>query len=59
MQQQVATLGSQIGLRRVLQAAYDSEMQKRHSYIMVDLVTNKKQLRIRTNILDEHQIVFI
>lgn len=59
MQQQVAILGSQLGLRRALQAAYDKEMEKPYSYILVDLVTNKKDMRIRTNLLDDHQIVFL
>ncbi len=59
MQQQVGILGSQLGLRRALQAAYDKEMEKPHSYILVDLVTNRKDMRIRTNILDDHQIVFL
>lgn len=59
MQQQVAILGGQIGLRRVLQTAYDMEMQKPYSYIMVDLVTNHKNLRIRTDVLNEYQTVFV
>ena len=59
MQQQVAILGSQIGLRRALQSAYDMEMQKPYGYILVDLATNIKHLRIRADILKDHQTVFV
>lgn len=59
MNQQVAILGSQLGIRQVLQDAYDKEMDKPYSYVIVDLVTNRKDLRVRTNIVDEHQVVFL
>ena len=58
MHQQVTILGSQLGLRRVMQSAYDMEMQKPYGYILVDLVTNRKELRVRTNVLEQYQTVF-
>ena len=58
MLQQVGILGGQIGLRRVLQCAYDDEMKKLHGYILIDLATNRKDMRIRTNVLESQQTVF-
>ena len=59
MHQQVGILGTQLGIRNCLESAYSKEMEKPYSYILVDLVTNRKDLRVRTDILNEHQVVFM
>lgn len=59
MQHQIGILGTQLGLHRRLQCAYNKEMEKQYGYILVDMVTNRNDMRVRTNITDAHQVVYI
>ena len=52
MRGQVATLGSQMGMRKELVHAYDNKVQSAFSHLLVDLsVKTEKCDRIRANIL--------
>lgn len=59
MQHQIGILGTQLGIHKRLQCAYNKEMEKPYGYILVDMVTNRNDMRVRTNITDDHQIVYL
>jgi hypothetical protein len=57
---QVATLGTQLGIRKALVSAYQNETKKKFGYVLVDVCANTPhQLRIRSDILNDHQSVYI
>ena len=57
---QVANLGTQLGLRKALVSAYQNQMKKQYGYILVDVRTNThEKLRIRSDILNDHPIVYV
>ena len=52
MKHQVATLGSQIGLRKTLLETYDRETSKPYRYVLVDLcVGTPEEMRIRNHVI--------
>jgi len=57
---QVACLGGQLGCRKALISAYNIVKTKPYGYIYLDLhIKTPSELRIRTDILDERQTVFV
>jgi len=57
---QVATLGSQLQIRKELLAAYRDQCAKDYGYLLVDLhTTTPDKLRLRTDLLNEHQTVYV
>ena len=57
---QVCSLGSQLGIRKALVSAYQNETKKQYGYVLVDVcTTTPEQLRIRSDILNDHQTVYV